>query len=95
MICLPDNFESFQNTKLSGFFRIKRIKEKRKKAVGIFCSYTPGKSIMAAGACLVSLCGSEEAGLPCLHLNRDTFYIIFFGKISELFSCLYETEKSL
>lgn len=61
---LPDKFETFDEAKKAGFLELKEQKEKGKKVVGIFCSYTPIELIMAAGACSVSLCGSGEESIP-------------------------------
>lgn len=61
MLKLPDNFVKFDELKKEGFLEVKEEKEKGKKVVGIFCSYTPVELIMAAGAYFVSLCGGEDA----------------------------------
>lgn len=53
----------FGEEKKSGFLRMKEWKESGKKAVGIFCSYTPVELIDAAGAAYVALCGSTMEGI--------------------------------
>ena len=63
MINLPDSFETFDESKKAGFMELKEQKEKGKKVVGIFCSYTPVELVMATGACFVSLCGSGEESI--------------------------------
>ena len=60
MLSLPDQFELFSDIKKEGFLAIKEEKEKGKKLVGIFCSYTPVELVTAAGAYYVSLCGSDQ-----------------------------------
>lgn len=60
MLQLPENFETFEEVKKQGFLRIMKEKEKGKKLVGVFCTYTPLELIMAAGANYVSLCGGSE-----------------------------------
>lgn len=61
MLKLPEDFMTFDELKKEGFLEVKAEKEKGKKVVGIFCSYTPVELIMAAGAYFVSLCGGEDA----------------------------------
>lgn len=49
--------------KSAGFIRMKELKEKGRKVVGFFCSYTPLELVEAAGAEAVALCGSSEEGI--------------------------------
>lgn len=64
MIKLPENFETFDEKRKKGFMALMEEKEKGKKVVGTFCTYTPVELIMAAGAVSVSLCGNSELGIP-------------------------------
>ena len=62
-IQLPEFFDTYSEAKKNGFLRLKEAKEKGKKVVGVFCSYTPVELIRAAGAASVGLCGSSEDGI--------------------------------
>ena len=64
MIKLPDNFETFDEKRKKGFISLMEEKQKGKKIVGTFCTYTPVELILAAGAVSVSLCGNSELGIP-------------------------------
>lgn len=64
MIKLPDNFETFDEKRKKGFISLMGEKQKGKKIVGMFCTYTPVELISAAGAVSVSLCGNSELGIP-------------------------------
>lgn len=50
MIKLPENFETYDEKRKSGFIALMEEKEKGKKIVGTFCSYTPVELVLAAGA---------------------------------------------
>ena len=63
MLSLPKNFETYDEKKKGSFLALYEAKEKGKKVVGTFCSYTPVELICAAGAVPVSLCGKGEQGV--------------------------------
>lgn len=64
MIKLPENFETYDEKRKNGFIALMEEKEKGKKIVGTFCTYTPVELVLAAGAVHVSLCGNSEQGIP-------------------------------
>lgn len=64
MLKLPDNFQDYTEARKAGFMRMKELKEKGKKVVGVFCTYTPSELVMAAGAVPVSLCGTSDDAIP-------------------------------
>lgn len=57
---LPEIFESFNDARKKGFLAMKEEKDKGKKVVGTFCTYTPRELIYAAGAISVSLCSTSD-----------------------------------
>lgn len=61
---LPDIFESFNNARKKGFLTMKEEKDKGRKVVGIFCTYTPRELIYAADAISVSLCSTSDETVP-------------------------------
>lgn len=64
MLKLPPNFQNYSEARQQGFMRMKELKEKGKKVVGVFCTYTPTEMILAAGAVPVSLCGMSDEPIP-------------------------------
>ena len=64
MLNLPENFQSYSEARRQGFMRMKDLKEKGKKVVGIFCTYTPTEMVLAAGAIPVGLCGVSDEPIP-------------------------------
>ncbi len=64
MLDLPENFQSYSEARQEGFMRMKELKEKGKKVVGIFCAYTPTEMVLAAGAVTVGLCGVSDEPIP-------------------------------
>ena len=64
MLNLPDTFQSYSEARQQGFMRMKDLKEKGKKVVGIFCTYTPTELVLAAGAVPVGLCGVSDEPIP-------------------------------
>ena len=63
MLSLPKNFETYDEKKKAAFMELYEAKERGKRVVGIFCSYTPVELINAAGAVSVALCGKGEQGI--------------------------------
>lgn len=61
---LPDVFESFNDARKKGFLTMKEEKDKGKKVVGTFCTYTPRELIYAADAISVSLCSTSDETVP-------------------------------
>ncbi|MBQ3395755.1 MAG: 2-hydroxyacyl-CoA dehydratase [Synergistaceae bacterium] len=63
MLSLPKNFETFNEARQKSFMALYEAKERGKKIIGTFCSYTPTEIIHAAGAIPVGLCGKSEQGI--------------------------------
>ena len=63
-LSLPKNFESFNDARKKSFMALYEAKQRGKKVVGVFCSYTPVELVYAAGAISVGLCGKSEQGIP-------------------------------
>ena len=63
MLSLPKNFETYDEKKKAAFMELYEAKQRGKRVVGIFCSYTPVELINAAGAVSVALCGKGEQGI--------------------------------
>ena len=61
---LPDIFESFNDARKKGFLTMKEEKDKGRKVVGTFCTYTPRELIYAADAISVSLCSTSDETVP-------------------------------
>lgn len=61
---LPDIFESFNDARKKGFLTMKGEKDKGRKVVGTFCTYTPRELIYAADAISVSLCSTSDETVP-------------------------------
>ncbi|TXJ20326.1 2-hydroxyacyl-CoA dehydratase [Brachyspira aalborgi] len=61
---LPDVFESFNDARKKGFLTMKEEKDKGRKVVGTFCTYTPRELIYAADAMSVSLCSTSDETVP-------------------------------
>ena len=61
---LPDVFESFNDARKKGFITMKEEKDKGRKVVGTFCTYTPRELIYAADAISVSLCSTSDETVP-------------------------------
>lgn len=61
---LPDIFESFNDVRKKGFLTMKEEKDKGRKVVGTFCTYTPRELIYAADAMSVSLCSTSDETVP-------------------------------
>lgn len=61
---LPDIFESFNDARKNGFLTMKEEKDKGRKVVGTFCTYTPRELIYAADAISVSLCSTSDETIP-------------------------------
>jgi len=64
LLNLPENFQTYSEARQQGFIRMKELKEKGKKVVGTFCTYTPTEMILAAGAVPVGLCGVSDEPIP-------------------------------
>lgn len=61
---LPDIFESFNDARKQGFLTMKEEKDRGRKVVGTFCTYTPRELIYAADAMSVSLCSTSDETVP-------------------------------
>ena len=61
---LPDIFESFNDARKKGFLTMKEEKDRGRKVVGTFCTYTPRELIYAADAISVSLCSTSDETVP-------------------------------
>lgn len=73
MLKLPENFETYAEARKAGFLRMKEIKEKGGRIVGIYCSFVPHELLMAAGAAAAPLCATSEEPIPAAeaHLPRN------------------------
>lgn len=69
MLKLPEDFQDYSAARQEGFLRMKELKEKGKKVVGVFCTYTPTEMILAAGAVPVGLCGMSDEPIPFAEKN--------------------------
>ncbi|MCR4817782.1 MAG: 2-hydroxyacyl-CoA dehydratase family protein [Fretibacterium sp.] len=63
MFSLPKNFETFDEKRKASFMALHEARQRGKKVIGTFCSYTPTELIYAAGAIPVGLCGKSEQGI--------------------------------
>lgn len=61
---LTDIFETFSESRKSGFLRAKAIKDAGGRIAGTFCTFTPYEILDAAGIHGVSLCGMSEETIP-------------------------------
>lgn len=61
---LPEIFETFAEARKKGFLTMKEEKDKGRKVVGTFCTYTPREVIYAADAISVSLCSTNDETIP-------------------------------
>lgn len=64
MMNLPENFVTYDEARKAGFMKMKELKEKGARVVGIFCSFVPVEILMAGGAVNASLCASSEQPIP-------------------------------
>ena len=73
MLKLPENFETFNEARQSGFMKMKKLKENGGRVIGIYCSFVPLELIMAAKAAPVSLCATSEEPINAAeaHLPRN------------------------
>ncbi len=62
-LSLPKNFETYDEKRKASFLSLYEAKQKGKKVIGVFCSYTPVELVYAAGAISVGLCGKSEQGI--------------------------------
>ena len=69
MLRLPENFESYPEARRNGFLKMKELKEKGQKVVGIFCTFVPTELVEAAGGTVVTLCASSEEPIPAAEAN--------------------------
>ncbi|CDD39151.1 benzoyl-CoA reductase/2-hydroxyglutaryl-CoA dehydratase subunit BcrC/BadD/HgdB [Clostridium sp. CAG:299] len=60
MMNLPENFVTYDEARKAGFIKMKELKEKGARVVGVFCSFVPVEILMAGGAVNASLCASSE-----------------------------------
>jgi benzoyl-CoA reductase/2-hydroxyglutaryl-CoA dehydratase subunit BcrC/BadD/HgdB len=60
MVELPENFVSYNEARKAGFIKIKNLKDKGTKVVGVFCSYAPRELVLAADAVPIGLCGTSN-----------------------------------
>ena len=64
MMNLPENFVTYDEARKAGFIKMKELKEKGARVVGVFCSFVPVEILMAGGAVTASLCASSEQPIP-------------------------------
>lgn len=69
MLKLPENFETYAEARKAGFLRMKEIKEKGGRVVGVFCTFVPQELLMAAGAVAAPLCATSEEPIPAAEAN--------------------------
>lgn len=72
-IKLPKDFETYPEARKNGFLRMKELKDKGAKVVGMFCSFVPVELVYAAGALPVGLCSFTEEPIPAAetHLPKN------------------------
>ncbi len=63
-LTLPQRFEEFSQARKQGFIDVMRIKEQGGIIAGVFCAYTPGEVLDAAGITSVGLCGTSQETIP-------------------------------
>lgn len=61
---LPEIFDTFADSRKSGFLSMKEEKDNGRHVVGTFCTYTPRELIYAADAIAVSLCSVSDETIP-------------------------------
>lgn len=66
---LPEDFETYPEARKAGFLRMKALKEKGAKVVGLFCSFVPVELIYAAGAVPIGLCAFSDESIPAAEAN--------------------------
>ena len=66
---LPADFESYPQARKAGFMRMKELKEKGAKVVGLFCSFVPLELVYAAGALPIGLCAFTDEPIPAAEAN--------------------------
>ena len=64
MMNLPENFVTYDEARKAGFIKMKELKEKGARVVGVFCSFVPVEILMAGGAVNASLCAPSEQPIP-------------------------------
>ena len=64
MLNLPENFQSYSDSRRAGFMKMKTLKENGARIVGIYCSFVPQELILAANGTAVSLCATSEEPIP-------------------------------
>ena len=64
MMNLPEIFVTYDEARKAGFIKMKELKEKGARVVGVFCSFVPVEILMAGGAVNASLCASSEQPIP-------------------------------
>ena len=77
---LPKNFESFNDARKKSFMALYEAKQKGKKVIGVFCSYTPVELVYAAGAISVGLCGKSEQGIPEAETRLPKTFVMPFNQ---------------
>ena len=72
-IKLPADFASYGDARRAGFLKMKELKEKGARVVGMFCSFVPTELVYAAGALPVGLCAFTDEPIPAAeaHLPRN------------------------
>lgn len=66
---LPANFETYGEKRKAGFLKMKGLKEKGGRVIGMFCSFVPTELIYAAGAIPLGLCAFTEEPIPAAEAN--------------------------
>lgn len=66
---LPADFESYSEARKAGFMRMKELKEKGGRVVGLFCSFVPLELVYAAGALPIGLCTFTDEPIPAAEAN--------------------------
>ncbi|MGM9662441.1 MAG: double-cubane-cluster-containing anaerobic reductase [Oscillospiraceae bacterium] len=66
---LPANFETYSEARKAGFMRMKELKDKGARVVGLFCSFVPVELVYAAGALPVGLCAFTDEPIPAAEAN--------------------------
>lgn len=64
MLRLPENFETYAESKKKSFLRMRDLKEQGARVVGTFCSFVPLELVYAGGLIPVGLCSFSEESIP-------------------------------
>lgn len=61
---LPEVFDDFGAARKQGFLKVKSLKDKGQRVVGVYCTFMPEELVLASGAVQISLCSTSEETIP-------------------------------